>query len=155
MARYELTGTVDSLHAELASLSRDREDGTRVAEFHVRAAPYTVTAEAVLPPMPDSAVLELRIRLDTIPVAVRVGCSNTIHGGVRAATVAAESPPWAKVNLRDVAQEAGVCSPARQVVWTSLSVSRRPRLVLGGGRVFGGRTSSWGAFAGIAFLTAG
>jgi len=145
VARYALTGTVDSL-ARIVTGARD----TNRAEFHLRQAPYTADARVTFPPPPDSARMALRVALDPIQVDARVTCGDPDSSGIRSANVVASAPSWATITFGRVEQSPDLCrSPAL------VHSARRSRLfgfeplVIGGGRIVtpDGR-GAWGFFAG-------
>lgn len=138
VARYALTGRVDSLEQVVALPHRDS------AEFHVRQAPYTIDARL------DSAQLALRVALDPIPIEARLTCSKPDSNGIRSASVIASAPSWATLTLGRVQQSPELCA--------SPALVRSPKrsrflgfepLVIGGGRIVtpDGR-GGWGFFAG-------
>ena len=96
IARYAMESEVRTLHRD--SVIADQAlvpGGARRAVFNVRDAPYDVHAEVEMPPAPDTARLSVRVQLDPSRVAVRVLCSPPDTNGIRAASIAAEVPPWA------------------------------------------------------------
>lgn len=89
-------------------------DGDRSSQFHLRQPPYTVDATAVLPPPPEQGRLVVAVRLDPLPLSLRIGCGPAVRG-VRPATASLVVPPWATVVLDSLSQAPEVClSPLAQ-----------------------------------------
>lgn len=125
-ARYALAVSVDSLKASaLAPPAGDSGGGgPRRLGFAFRQPPYSVTADVEIPEPPDTARMGLSVALDSIPLVVRVMCSPPGEHGVRAATVAATSPPWAAIRLGHLEQSPELCqAPAAAAARQSPRVS--------------------------------
>lgn len=91
----------------------------RHASWHVRQAPWTADVGVQVPAPPDSARLQLAVALDPIAVTVRAGCGRApAGGGVRPASIAAEGPTWARLELTDVVTDPEVCNPLPQRITT-------------------------------------
>lgn len=157
-ARYKMIAAVDSLSRVVASATAVQgSDDVRRARFDVRQAPYTIGADVAIPAPPDSAHMAIDVALDAIPVEVRVGCGSPDRHGIRAATVDAVTPAWAKVRLERLEQVPEVCaSPAltssskrgeRQFAFTPLTAGFGRALSLDGrwswALFLGGGFSSW------------
>lgn len=149
-ARYVATAAVDSLERLVRATDADVRD-IRSAHFDVRQAPYTIAADVVLPPLPDSAKLRVSVAVDPIPIEARITCAD-VGSGAREASVSVETPAWVRVKLGTVAQAPEVCarsptpSVARRLSWIVT-----PRLVLGVGRAWSvDRRGRWGIFVGAA-----
>ena len=152
IARYAMLATVDSFHrAPIAAEQQATRGSVRRAVFTVRDAPYEVHAEAELPADPDTATLVLRIRLDPVPLRVRLSCGAADANGIRAASIGAEAPPWAAVRFDKVEQSPDLCaSPALGRAAPARGTSALIPLVLGAGRVMGSTGgTAWGVFVGV------
>ena len=150
-ARYDLTAVVDSLQRSLAAVTaEDAAHRTRLADFDVRQAPYSIAARVEVPAPPDSAKLFLRVALDSIPLEARVNCSAPDAGGIRTASLTTSAPRWATVRLRRLEQSPDVCaSPALRAHARRRGLRFSP-LMLGAGRSFDARGSSrWSLFVGV------
>jgi hypothetical protein len=158
VARYSATAVVDSLARVVAA--RDSPVGNtaperRVATFHVRQEPYTIDAEAELPPPPDSAMLQMKVAVDPIPIEARVTCAEILEGS-RVATVSVRAPEWARVRLGAVSQSPDVCATQRPRSdltrrFMSLVSLASPHLVVGAGRAWStDRRGRWSIFVGAA-----
>lgn len=84
------------------------EDGdvVQTADFRVRQEPYTAWARAV---MTDPPILALRVALDPIPLALRLGCG--VEDDLSRAYVGISAPEWADVRVVEARQEARMCNP--------------------------------------------
>ena len=140
-SRAELAVTVASLRVRTAGETVHIEPDTtlvegapgepvRRAHFSVRETPWTVQAEVVLPPPPAPGTIDLQVRLDTLPIAVRLGCGSPGVAGVRSAAVTVVAPAWATVRLARVEQESGVCESLDAAAGAELRRSRRRALYL-------------------------
>jgi hypothetical protein len=108
-ARIVATLRLDSLLAQVAGTPTIADsDGVRTSQFHLRQPPYTVEATAVLPPPPEQGRLVVAVRLDPLPLHLRVGCGPAVRG-VRPATASLVVPPWATVSLDSLSQSPEVC----------------------------------------------
>lgn len=107
------------------SVVADGEDNERRAAFDVRAAPYTVHADVMLPRAPRRGSMDVRVEVDTIALDVRVGCGVATAAGVRPATAVVAGPRWAGVRLGRVEQAPGVCADGRASEGVGRSVVRR------------------------------
>jgi hypothetical protein len=157
LARFTAVGILDSLRRVAASAVDTGTDihsrGVRLATFSLRSPPYTVGADVVMPPPPDSARIQIQIALDPIPIEVRVSCAAADPGGIRDATVSVSTPTWAAVRLGTVEQSPGVCpSPALAPRKTNRSLLGLRRLIIGAGTslAIDGRWR-WAVFVGSGF----
>lgn len=160
--RYQLATSVDSLNRVLSSRSSVTQDSQSVrrADFDVRQAPYTVALTVELPAPPDTGRIDLHVRLDSIPLGLRLSCANPDPHGIRAASIEAIAPPWASVRFGSVEQSPDLCvSPAltnSTTHATGRALVRWKPLVVGVGRVFHTDGSSrWGGFIGTAWAIGG
>lgn len=105
----------DSVLAQVAGTPTFADsDGDRSSQFHLRQPPFTVDATAVLPPPPEQGRLVVAVRLDPLPLSLRIGCGPAVRG-VRPATASLVVPPWATVSLDSLSQSPEVClSPIAQ-----------------------------------------
>ena len=151
VARYTMGLSVGALRRDSVVAVHDSTRGdTRRAEFDVRSPPYDVHAEVEIPPPPDTSRLSVRVRMDPLHVGLRVMCGAADENGIRAASVAAEVPPWATVHFDRVEQSPELCaSPALARRSSGFGHLGFAPLVIGAGRVFGGNGSGvWGMFVG-------
>ena len=110
----------------------------RVASYRIDQPPFHVTAIDTVPPPPARPRLALAIRLDAIPMSLRLMCGARDRlTGVAPASVLVESPPWAQVTLERVQQAPEICSPVPR-----LAV---PNVGFGGAWRWGGRALLVGA----------
>lgn len=86
-------------------------DDVRSAIWNLRKEPYTITASATLPPPPAQALIEMRIRLDTLRWNLRVSCGPRGFQGLRTANAVVLVPRWATVSLDTLSQTREVCNP--------------------------------------------
>jgi hypothetical protein len=108
-ARVQVELRVDSLLAvATAAVTADSADSVRRARFEVREAPYSATADVVLPRPPGVGQLSLRVGLDPAPIELRIGCGAS-RDGVRPATVTAVGPRWLSLELASVEQDPAAC----------------------------------------------
>jgi hypothetical protein len=111
IASYTLSATINSLRQSVTAANTIATRGDRrTARFDVRQEPFTVNADIVMAPLPDSATLSLRIRVDPLNVQGRVTCSAADRDGVRIANVSTASPPWAEVRFGQLEQAPEVCN---------------------------------------------
>ena len=151
IARYAMEAQVRTLQRDSVPAGQDTTlDGTRRAVFNIRDAPYDVHAEVEMPPGPDTARLSVRVRMDPLRLAVRLMCAPPDSNGIRAASITAETLPWAKVRFDQVEQSPELCaSPALAKRGGGPGHLGFTPLVIGAGRVFGGNVpSTWGVFVG-------
>ena len=155
LARYTLTATVDSLRRTVTSAAtRDSSAGashaTWQASFDIRQEPYTIAAVVQFPPPPDSARLDMRVAIDSIPVEARIACASPNESGIKTASITATSPPWARLRFDRVEQSPDLCaSPALAHPRKASRLLAFTPLVLGGGRVLASNGSgTWGLFVG-------
>jgi hypothetical protein len=92
-------------------LGQSTDTAGREATFAHYQPPYSILARVALPLPPTPPQMALAIRLDTIPLGVRVGCRP--GKGLQSAYAAISSPIWAQVNLVALAQDPGVCNPPK------------------------------------------
>lgn len=146
---------IDSLQRVVASNASVTEDSTshvRRASFNLRQAPYTVAAAVELPAAPDTARLDLRIKLDSIPVVARLSCAPANERGIRAAAIEAQTPRWAAVSFTHVEQSPDLCASPALAGSGRRSLLKFKPLVIGAGRIVEpDGTSRWGAFIGAGF----
>jgi len=83
----------------------------REATFQSYTQPYTIVAQAKLPQPPETPSLALAIRLDTIPVGLKLGCRP--GKPLQTAHAAITSPIWASVNLVALTQDPSICNPPK------------------------------------------
>ena len=151
IARYAMESTVRALHRDTVAAVQDVTVGdTRRAVFDVRDPPYDVHAEVEMPPGPDTSRLSVRVRMDPLPLSVRLVCGAADENGIRAASIAAEAPAWATVRFDRVEQSPELCaSPALAKRAGGVGHLGFTPLVIGAGRVFGGSGPGvWGLFVG-------
>lgn len=145
-ANAQLTATVARLRASVTSTDTVRLDsaGARVASFRLRQPPYTIAAVATLPTPPEPARLDVDVALDSVAIALRLGCSRDRTLGVRSATATATGPTWVQLAVGRVEQSPEVCNPAPPTV-ARLAWWRRcaPTILLGYGVVLSGDGRSY------------
>lgn len=140
--RAAINSVADSAHA------------VRRASFNIRQSPYTIAAEAEIPPPPDSATIALRVALDPVPLDVRLECAAPDANGIRAASIVASAPRWADVNLGRVEQSPDLCASPALAQSARRGRTRFIPLILGAGATLATHgASGWGLFlgAGITF----
>jgi hypothetical protein len=146
--RYALDVALDSLKRVVPAALDVSRGATWAAHFDLRHPPYTIAADVEMPEPPDSARIALRVALDPIPLEARLTCSTPNASGVRTASIAASSPPWATVRFDRVEQSPAVCGfppPAKQ---SRRRIAFTP-LVIGGGYVWPVESRArWGVFIG-------
>jgi hypothetical protein len=159
VARDELQATIAELNrASIGSqVAAPVDDSVRTGTFEVRAEPYTVLATVALPRPPARGRLDVDVRLDTLPLEIRLGCGSPGKGGVRPASVTAVGPAWAKVKLGRVEQAPAVCADIsassapsllrrladRVGVFAGYAAARRPDGVIVGGLALGVGARIW------------
>lgn len=114
IASAGLRVTIAELRRELAS-GPVLEDtaGTRSASWSLRQPPYSIEATATLPRPPATGTLAIGVRLDSIPLHLRLSCGAPDQFGIRPAAATLTGPPWARLELGRVEQDQDVCrSPA-------------------------------------------
>lgn len=112
IARIEAEAQVDSLVATSTGVVQvDTVRDERSASFRVRREPFTVDADVVLPPPPDSGRIDLGVMVDPVPLGVRLTCGPRQEQGFRSASVLLTTPEWMTAEIGDVSQEPGVCNP--------------------------------------------
>lgn len=84
--------------------------GTRTATFAIDSTPYHGTA-AVSLPAAGAGSIDLRLRIDTARLGVRLGCGEKGEGGIRSASATLTGPPWLGMALGRVEQAPEVCNP--------------------------------------------
>ena len=105
-------GAVVTIRSVDTVLVGEAADSTgRQATFEAYHPPYSIVAQASLPIPPETPQLRLAIRLDTIPLGLRLGC--TPGKGIQSAYAAITSPIWAQVNLVALTQDPLVCNPVK------------------------------------------
>lgn len=97
---------VDTVVVGVASDTTGRE-----ATFSHREPPYTVLAAVTLPVPPETPQMRLAIRLDTIPLGLRLGCRP--GKPLATAHAAITSPIWAQVSLVALTQDPALCNAPR------------------------------------------
>lgn len=85
-------------------------DGTREATFVIDSTPYRGTAAVALPAVGPGSI-DLRIRIDTARLGLRLGCGARGAGGIRSAEATLTGPPWLGMELGRVEQAPEVCNP--------------------------------------------
>lgn len=85
------------------------DKGTRSATFVIDSTPYRGTADVALPAT-GSGSIDLRIRIDTARLALRLGCGSSTNG-IRSASATLTGPPWLGMALGRVEQTPEVCNP--------------------------------------------
>lgn len=83
--------------------------GTRTATFAIDSTPYHGTA-AVSLPAAGAGSIDLRLRIDTARLGVRLGCGDPTNG-IRSASATLTGPPWLGMALGRVEQSPEVCNP--------------------------------------------
>jgi hypothetical protein len=127
----------------------DSAHALRRARFEIRQAPYTIVAEAEIPPPPDSATIAMHVALDAIPLDVRLECSAPNGQGIRAGSITASAPRWANVRLDHVEQSPDLCASPALIQSARRTHSRFIPLILGiGATVATHGASGWGLFLG-------
>lgn len=84
--------------------------GDRQATFVIDSTPYRGTADVTLPAAGPGSI-DLRIRIDTARVGVRLGCGSKSDAGIRSASATLTGPPWLSLGLGRVEQSPEVCNP--------------------------------------------
>ena len=148
-ANYRLAATIDSLTAAATRPSvLDRASHTRRAHFYISQPPYAVDADVEQSERPDSLVtLALQVRLDTLPLTIRLTCGPADSLGVRSASVVTIAPQWASLRLDHLEQDPAICA-ARSLETPPLRHRLRLVPVLAAGRVLGAG-GGWTFVAGI------
>lgn len=83
---------------------------TRSATFVIDSTPYRGTVDVALP-QAGQGTIDLRIRVDTARLSLRLGCGAKGEGGIRSASATLTGPPWLGMALGRVEQSAEVCNP--------------------------------------------
>lgn len=143
-ANYDLMVSLKSYQGTATGLATASADTLR-SHFEVRDPPYSITAEAMLVPKPKVSTLGIKVRLDSLPLSVRVGCSTNSLGGIRSATISVTAPPWAVVGLPSLSQSPEVCqSPSVALRASPSRWALFGKLVAFGGLAFGvAKLSGW------------
>jgi hypothetical protein len=89
----------------------DGRSNARLSRFSVRQEPYTVVGEIAGGMTADVDSVSLHVDMDSIPLQVRLSCSQPTENPVRRALVVAVTPRWARLTLGDVEQSLDVCNP--------------------------------------------
>lgn len=112
-ARAALQVTVRTYRDSLRATQGVTEDraGTRRATFRRYREPFQLDARVVVPPPPDTASMTFGIRMDPIPLTLRIGCALDSGRDVVPANITLGTPPWAEARLEDVVQDDEVCNP--------------------------------------------
>lgn len=84
--------------------------GTRSARFVIDSTPYHGTADVALPAA-GAGSIDLRIRIDTARLGLRLGCGAKGEGGIRSASATLTGPTWLGMELGRVEQSPEVCNP--------------------------------------------
>jgi hypothetical protein len=112
-ARYGLIAHADSLAAIAGGAAvtekADSSAAVRRATFRIRQAPYTLSADVVLPAAPDTGAMSVHIALDALHIETRIGCAPPNVDGIREASVTATGPTWANIRLDRVEQSPELC----------------------------------------------
>lgn len=136
-ANYDLMVSLKSYQGTATGLATASVDTLR-SHFEVRDPPYSITAEAMLVPKPKVSTLGIKVKLDSLPLSVRVGCSMNSLGGIRSATISVTAPPWAVVGLPSLSQSPEVCqSPSVALRASPSRWALFGKLVAFGGTAFG------------------
>lgn len=108
--RGDVTARVDELAVSSTAHKTRQQGRIRAANFSGYEEPYRFRADVKLPP-PDGAkpTMRLRVKLDPIPLRVRVGCEKA-EGPVRPAQATVRGPEWATLRLDSLRQSAEVCN---------------------------------------------
>lgn len=108
----ELAAVVRALSIKVGSAAPVVVDsqGTRTATFVIDSTPYHGTADVALP-AEGAGSIDLRIRLDTARLGVRLGCGAKGDGGIRSASATLTGPTWLGMELGRVEQSPEVCNP--------------------------------------------
>lgn len=84
--------------------------GDRQATFAIDSTPYHGSAAVTLPAAGPGSI-DLRIRIDTARLGVRLGCGSKSDAGIRSASATLTGPPWLSLALGRVEQSPEVCNP--------------------------------------------
>jgi hypothetical protein len=127
----------------------DSAHAVRRAHFDLRQAPYTIVADADIPPPPDSASLAMHLTLDPIPLDLRLECSPPDAHGIRSGSITAAGPRWANVRLDHVEQSPELCASPALSRSERRGRSRLIPLVVGLGTTLATHgATGWGLFLG-------
>jgi hypothetical protein len=103
-----LTAQVKPIDTVLVSQVTE-DNNVRQARFQTHTPPYTIEATAVLPPPPQQADLNLRIRLDPARLVMRSQCGQPVRG-IRPATLMITGPQWLTFTVDSAQQEPLFCN---------------------------------------------
>lgn len=108
----ELRTMIRDLSVKVGSVAPVTVDsqGTRRATFVVDSTPYHARAEVALPAA-GAGSIDLRIRLDTARLGLRLGCGAKSETGIRSAEATLTGPSWLGMELGRVEQAVEVCNP--------------------------------------------
>lgn len=107
-ANQQLRVTLSQFRARADGTVMQDTSGVRAAHFDVRSSPFTVSADVVLPPTPDTGRFTVDVAVDPIPLSVRVTCAP--DGPVSRASVRVTAPAWAPTVVDSAAQDARICN---------------------------------------------
>lgn len=112
VALAELRAEVRALSVKIGSAAPvvTDEAGTRSATFVIDSTPYRGTAAVALPAV-GQGTIDLRIRVDTARLGLRLGCGEKGVGGIRSASATLTGPEWLGLALGRVEQAPEVCNP--------------------------------------------
>lgn len=100
---------IDSLRT-YTTVAATEDSTSRHAVFDVSHLPYTVHADVSIPAPPDSATLNLYVKLAPAHLSVRIGCDERSNSaGVAAAQAVVIGPSWLEASLDSVSQDPRVC----------------------------------------------
>ncbi len=107
----ELRTAIKELSVRIGSAAPVAVDsaGTRTATFVIDSTPYRGTA-AVSLPAAGAGSIDLRIRIDTARLGLRLGCGSSTNG-IRSAAATLTGPPWLGMELGRVEESPEVCNP--------------------------------------------
>lgn len=83
--------------------------GVRSATFAIDSTPYHGTASVALPATGQGSI-DLRIRVDTARLGLRLGCGKATNG-IRSAAATLTGPTWLTLRLDRVEQTPDICNP--------------------------------------------
>lgn len=111
VAIANLEAAVRALSIKVGSAAPVSTDSmnTRTATFVIDSTPYHGTA-AVSLPAEGAGSIDLRLRIDTARLGVRLGCGESTNG-IRSASATLTGPPWLGMALGRVEQAPEVCNP--------------------------------------------
>lgn len=108
-ARIAAVVTLERFRANAQSLVTVLPDSTRIMEFTAKDAAYKASVQVTV--QRDTATAIISVQPTPFEIGVRVLCGEKVDR-VRTASVVLTHPPWARVQLGEVQQDASVCNAA-------------------------------------------